>query len=70
MSDHDLGHLCRGGRVQMSGHSDFGKFQLCWSVHQFLTWEEADTASAACSAHPGCLAVMCDADEPCTVTTA
>ena len=22
--DHDLGHLCRGGRVQMSGRSDLG----------------------------------------------
>ena len=26
--DHDLGHLCFGRRIQMSGHSDFGK-----SVH-------------------------------------
>ena len=24
--DHDLGHLCRGRRIQMSGHSDFGIF--------------------------------------------
>ena len=24
--DHDLGHLCRGGRIQMSGHSDLGMF--------------------------------------------
>ena len=24
MLDHDLGHLCRGRRIQMSGHSDFG----------------------------------------------
>ena len=22
--DHDLGHLCRGRRIQMSGHSDLG----------------------------------------------
>ena len=22
--DHDLGHLCFGGRIQISGHSDFG----------------------------------------------
>ena len=22
--DHDFGHLCRGRRIQMSGHSDFG----------------------------------------------
>ena len=24
--DHDLGHLCRGRRIPMSGHSDFGIF--------------------------------------------
>ena len=24
--DHDLGHLCRGRRIQMSGHSDLGFF--------------------------------------------
>ena len=24
--DHDLGHLCRGRRIQMSGHSDLGIF--------------------------------------------
>ena len=24
--DHDLGHLCRGRRIQTSGHSDFGIF--------------------------------------------
>ena len=26
MFDHDFGHLCRGRRIQMSGHSDFGIF--------------------------------------------
>ena len=43
-----------------------------------LTWVYADTASAACLAHPGCLeimsmtfaAVICDADDPCSVNTA
>ena len=25
--DHDFGHLCRGRRIQMSGHSDFGIFK-------------------------------------------
>ena len=24
--DHDLGHLCRGRRIQVSGHSDSGIF--------------------------------------------
>ena len=26
--DHDLGHYCRGGRIQMSGHSDLGIFVI------------------------------------------
>ena len=44
----------------------------------FLTWVSEDTASAACPAHPGSLdiisitfaAVICDADDPCSVNTA
>ena len=43
-----------------------------------LTWVYADTASAACPAHPGNLdmismtyaAVICDADDLCSVNTA
>ena len=43
-----------------------------------LTWVQADTSSAACPAHPGNLdmismtfaAVICDADDPCSVNTA
>ena len=27
MLDHDFGHLCFGGRIQVSGHSDFGLFK-------------------------------------------
>ena len=42
------------------------------------TWVSAETASAACPAHPGSLeimsmtfaAVICDADDPCSVNTA
>ena len=26
MFDHDFGHLCRGRRIHMSGHSEFGMF--------------------------------------------
>ena len=75
--NHDLGHLCRGRRIQMSGHSDFGIFNNLGasSIH---TRVSADTASAACPAHPGSLemismifaTVICDADEPCSVNTA
>ena len=28
--DHDFGHLCRGRRIQMSGHSDLGISPLFW----------------------------------------
>ena len=43
-----------------------------------LTWVLADNASAACPEHPGSLemismtfaAVICDADDPCSVNTA
>ena len=35
--DHDLGHLCRGRRIQMSGHSDFGFFNNLWASSIF-TW--------------------------------
>ena len=47
--------------------------------HNFgLTWAQADTASAACPEHPGGLdmpsitfaAVICDAEDPCSVNTA
>ena len=33
--DHDLGHLCRGRRIQMSGHSDFGIFNNLWASSYF-----------------------------------
>ena len=35
--DHDFGHLCRGRRTQMSGHSDFGIFNNLWASFIF-TW--------------------------------
>ena len=61
----------------MSGHSDFGFFNNV-GASSILTWVYAETASAACPAYPGCLdimsmtyaAVICDADEPCSVNTA
>ena len=75
--DHDSGHLCRGRRIQMSGHSDFGTFNNS-GASSIFTWVEADTAPAACPAHCGSLdmismtfaAVICDADDPCSVNTA
>ena len=62
----------------MSGHSDFGFFSIIFGASSILTWEKADTVSAACPAHPGSLdmismtfaAVICDADDPCSVNTA
>ena len=76
-NDHDFGHLCRGRRIQISGHSDFEIFNRV-VASSILTWVYADTASAACPAHPGSLAitsitfaaVICDADESCSVNIA
>ena len=61
----------------MSGHSDLGIFNNL-GASSILTWVFADTASAACLAHLGNLdmismtfaAVICDADDPCSVNTA
>ena len=38
----------------MSGHSDFGIFNN-FGASSIFTWVKADTASAACPAHPGSL---------------
>ena len=73
MLDHDIGHLCFGGRIQVSGHSDFGIFNED-GASSILTWVLEDTASAACPAQPGSLdityitfaAVICEADDPCS----
>ena len=61
----------------MSGHSDFGIFNNL-RASSIYTWVKADTASAACPAQPGILemismtfaAVICDAEDPCSVNTA
>ena len=39
--DHDLGHLCRGGRIQMSGHSDLGIFSI-FGASSIFTWVLAE----------------------------
>ena len=73
----DLGHLRRGRRIQMCGHCDFGSFNTV-EASSILTWVYADTASAACPAHSDSLAVtsisfaavICIADETCSVKTA
>ena len=77
MLDHDSGHLCRGGRIQLSGHSDFEILIYLW-VSSIFTWVLADTASAACLAHPGSLemismiltTVIWDAEDPFSANTA
>ena len=77
MFDQEFGHLCRGRRIHMSGHSDLGIFQQSWSILQFYL-SMGRTASAACPSQPGNLAVtsiifaavIWDADEPCSVKTA
>ena len=65
ISSHDFGQQDLGGRVQIVGHSDSG------DPNNF-------GASLACPVHPGSLeitsralaAVMCDADDLCSVNTA
>ena len=72
---HDFGHLCRGRRIRTSGHSDFGILSNFGASFK-ISWVKADTA--ACPTQPGNLArtsiifaaVICDADEPCSVKTA
>ena len=61
----------------MSGHSNLGIFNY-FGASSIFTWVSADTASAACPEHIGSLdmismtfaAVICDADDPCSVNTA
>ena len=38
--DHDLGHLCRGRRIQMSGQSDYGIFNI-FGASSNITWERS-----------------------------
>ena len=53
------------------------EFSIIWEHPPFLLGFFADTASAACPAQPGNLerismtfaAVICDADDPCSVNT-
>ena len=54
------------------------EFSIILGASFILTWVFAHTASAACPAHPGSpeimsmtsAAVICDADDPCSVNTA
>ena len=77
MSDQDLGHFCRGRRIHNNGHSDFWILSNLGASSSF-TRVYADTASAACPAQSGSLAmtfisfaaVIRNADEPCSVNTA
>ena len=77
MLEIDFDDLCFGRRIQISGRSGVGIFNND-GASSILTWVQADTASAACPAHPGSpamtsitfAAVICHADEPCSVNTA
>ena len=55
MCDHDFGHLCRGRRIHILGHSDFGIWSHFGASSLFF-WVWADTASAPCPAQSGSLA--------------
>ena len=55
----------------MSGYSDFWNFSS-FGKFSIFTWVKKDTASAACLAlvDMNFAAVICDADDPCSVNTA
>ena len=75
---HDFGHLCFGRRIQNIWIFGPWEFSNTYGASSIFTWVLADTASAAFPEHPGSLeimsmilaAVICDADDPCSVNTA
>ena len=72
MSANDLGHLCRGRRIQMTGHSFLGICNIFGASSNFA-WVYADAASAACLAHPDSrtmTSIIYDEDECCSVNSA
>ena len=76
MLDHDLGHLCRGRRLQISGHSDFGIFSnVGASFHFDLGVSGYCICCLSCASslevmYMTLAAFICDADDPCSVITA
>ena len=61
--DQDLGHLCRGRRIHMSGHYDFGIFNNLGASSILQSCSPAVTSITFA-------AVICEADDPCSVNTA
>ena len=76
--DHDLSHLCHVRRIQMSGHSDFGIFNNYFCIfHNDLGTSRHCVSCLSCAPwqsgydiHDFFAAVICDADDPCSVNTA
>ena len=52
MFQHDFGHLCRGRRIQKSGHSDFGILSNSGDS-SISTCIHADVTSVACPSQSG-----------------
>ena len=77
MLDHDLGHLCFGTGIQTSGKSDFGFFSNVGEfsilsgykqiLHQLLVLR---TLAVWIMISMILAAVICIADEPCSLNTA
>ena len=76
MFDHDFGHLCRGIRIHMSGHSDSGIlsslerlpfFPVCTQILRQLQIHQSGRLAMTSMTFA---AVNCDADEPCSMNTA
>ena len=78
MLDHDLGHLCRGRRVHISRHSDKGNFNNFGASFHFylgvgrycIPLLDLRTLAVWIWYPMTFAAVMCDADDPCSVNTA
>ena len=77
ISSHYFGRRNLGRRIQIAWHSDADNSNNV-GVSSIFTWVWADTALLACPAHPESLemasrtlaAVMCHAEDPCSVNTA
>ena len=55
--DHDFGHLCRDGQIQMSGNSDWGILNNLGASTIYI-WVHANIVSAVYPSHPSSLYMM------------
>ena len=74
----DFGRLCRGTRIHTCGHSNLRMLEQSGSILHLLPWCMLTRRQLFCPSQSGSLsltsihfaAVICDADEPCSVNAA